>query len=556
MSENHPSQKTTQEIIKPDSTRSIMRSAIGFLSGTVFSRISGLIRDMLLAFSFGTSEALSALFVAFRLSHICRRLFGEGILQSAFIPLFEKIRNESQEKAFFFFRDMNVLWSSFLLLFTIIASLILCGVSSFCELSEGSREILFLMIIVMPSIMPICLFGLNASLLQCEKRYFTVGIAPTCFNLALAAAALIFRSYEPKLAMPYIAISICIGCFFQWLVTFMPAFRLTQKALGKTQIAHNISLFSVDIQRIWKPLLLGLLGVGATQINNAIDSIFARIAAPEGPAQLWFGLRLQQLPLALFGVALSGALLPPLSRAIQAQNREQYGRFLEFAIRRVFAFLLPCTAFLLLLGMASINMIYGRGDFQIESIIKTTGCLHGYALALIPMGLIIILAPAFYAKQQYMTPTKGACISLFINTTLSALFVTYFQWGAISISIATSTAAWMNALYLYTRIEKNFGIMISQEGKIACFRTAVAVAIATLSTWIFTAYSSGIPLFFTLFQNSTRLLPQTVFSQITSFLFPTTFFLFALMIAGKFCNATDLTHVLRTKEELPEANGD
>src|SRR5207253_3889598 len=95
------------------------------------------------------------------------------------------------------------------------------------------------------------------------------------------------------------------------------------------KLSSGLQVYSADVRRLGGPLALGLLGVGSSQINNAVDALFARYADPEGPAQLWYGLRLLQLPLALFGIAMSGALLPPLSRAIQAGNKQEYLHFLE-----------------------------------------------------------------------------------------------------------------------------------------------------------------------------------------------------------------------------------
>ncbi len=528
-----------------DSTRSITKSALRFLSGTAFSRISGMIRDIILAFAFGTDAALAALFVAFRLSHICRRLFGEGFLQSAFIPIFEEVRKESNVKAFRFFRDMTVLWTLFLSLFTLFSVVCLYGVQSNFSFSEGTDEIISLVIILIPSLIPICLFGLNSSLLQCEKHYFTVGIAPTFFNITLSIVGLCLYSYDPKKAMPYIACAMVLGCFMQWAITSIPTYISTKNVLGKEGIFKNISIFSVDIKRLWKPLTLGLIGVGASQINNAVDTFFARAADPEGPAQLWFGLRLQQLPLALFGIALSGALLPPLSRAIHAENKSTYVHFLEFALRRIFAFLLPCTAFLFVLGALTINAIYGRGDFQAHSIITTTSCLHGYALGIIPMGFIIILAPAFYARKNYKTPTKGACISLVTNMIFNALFVFVFGWKAISVAIATSISAWINALYLYRELHFEFGPILSTDGKKESIKVLISVGISMICTWFYLICTSQMPLFFTFFTSSVEHLPHTFFHQITSLVIPSSIFVIALIGTSILLKVEDITHIFK-----------
>ena len=92
---------------KVDSWGSVLRSATQFFSGTFLSRLSGGIRDMVMAYTFGVEPALSLFLLSFRLSHLFRRVFGEGPFQSAFIPEFEALRHLSQERAFGFFCELR-----------------------------------------------------------------------------------------------------------------------------------------------------------------------------------------------------------------------------------------------------------------------------------------------------------------------------------------------------------------------------------------------------------------------------------------------------------------
>ncbi|MBS0654220.1 MAG: murein biosynthesis integral membrane protein MurJ [Verrucomicrobia bacterium] len=534
-----------------DSISSIKRSALRFLSGTALSRVTGMLRDIVLAYCFGTHEALAALFVAFRLSHICRRLFGEGALQSAFIPVFEDLRKEEPERAFRFFRDLSYLLVLFLLGFIGCSMLGLGASMQLFDWSAGNREIHKLMIILMPSLLFICLFGLNSSLLQCQKRYFTVGIAPAFFNLIVCAGGLLFHtdSLDPVAAMPYVALSLVLGCMAQWAVTFLPVLRTLRAALT-SGLRDSIKIFSKDVRRLGGPLALGLLGVGASQINNAVDALFARWADPQGPAQLWYSLRLLQLPLALFGIAISGALLPPLSRSIQAGKKEEYLRFLDFALRRVFALLAPCSIALYVLGTPLINCLYGHGDFQLHSIITTCGCLHGYAMGLLPMGLIIVLAPAFYAYKDFKRPAIAAFIALVINLALNVLFV--FGWGmqALSVALATSISSWINVIYLYKRLQGHFGPVNSPEGKKELGKGLLLCIFAGVLTWFFQDLCTTTPSFFHFFTVEQTALPSCMIDQIVALAIPGCFFLVALLSLSWLFKANDLLVLFRLKKEV------
>lgn len=527
-----------------DSISSITRSALRFFSGTALSRVTGMLRDIVLAFCFGTHEALAALFVAFRLSHVARRLFGEGALQSAFIPVFEELRKEEPKRAFRFFRDLSCLMMIFLLGFILLSIIVLASSLQIIDWSVGNQEIIKLMMILMPSLFFICLFGLNSSLLQCEKRYFTVGIAPAFFNLTIIFGSLFFVKWDPTKAMPYVAIFIVLGCLFQWAATIFSTLKSLKSNLG-THLTDQIRVYSKDIRRLAGPLALGLLGVGASQINNAVDALFARWADPQGPAQLWYSLRLLQLPLALFGIALSGALLPPLSRSIQAGRKDEYLRFLDFALRRVFALLLPCSLGLYVFGTPLINLIFGHGDFQLHSILTTCGCLHGYAIGLVPMGLVIVLAPAFYAFKDFKTPAWGAFISLVINFALNCLFVFGLGMQALSVALATSISSWINIAFLYYLLHKQFGQVLSLEGIKEANKVVLISLVAACITFGIEAYGFVTPTFFSLFQDAQTGLPKNLFAQITTLAIPGICFLGILIALAWVFKAKDLLVLFR-----------
>lgn len=458
------SQKLSPSHVIKDTVATITSSALRFLSGTVISRITGLLRDMVLAFCFGTNEAIAALFVAFRLSQVCRRLFGEGALQSAFVPVFEELRSDSEARAFYFFRNTSVFLSLFLFFFISMTALGLLVVQKYVAFQPDNLEIVNLTIILLPTLFFICLFGLNISLLQCQKRYFISGVAPAFFNVAVIIGSIVYRNQDPRKAIPQVALFLILGCALQWFSTFLPVLKILKGTL-KEHFFKGLKLFSTDLKKLIKPITLGFLGAGATQVNNAIDSLFARYADLEGPAQLWYALRIEQLPLAFFGIAFSGALLPPLARSISSGKVAEYLHFLEFAVRKVFALLIPSTCLVLIVASPLISSIYGYGDFDAHSVLSTSRCLYGYILGLCPQGIIIIIAAAFYAKKNYRIPAIGAIFSLVLNVLLNSIFIFAFDMKAQSVAFATSISAWVNVLFLYFYVVKDFGQIITPDGK-------------------------------------------------------------------------------------------
>lgn len=432
----------------------MIKSATGFFSGTMLSRVTGLLRDTAMAIAFGTEGSLAAFFVAFRFAHLLRRLLGENSLQTAFVPIFEALRSDSDRSTRFFI-DLYAALSLILLLAVGLGSVGGGTLYYFCSdsWSQEATEILILSLIMLPSLFFICLAGLNTALLQCERFYFIPSVAPVAFNLAWIVGVLTLASIPAREAMPRLALWIVAACFLQWSVTMPKVIGLLRQAGLDLRLLKKITPFSKEIRSMSKPFILGVIGIGAAQINSACDALFARYAESSGPAYLWFAIRLQQLPLALFGIAISGALLPPLTRAIKQCETGLSHRLLDTAIRRSMLLIIPITAGLFLLGERSLDLLYGYGDFDSVSLLGTTRCLWGYTFGLIPMTLILIAAPLYYAKSDYRTPTVASGISMILNIALNSLFVLKFGLSAFSIAVATSLSAWLNLGYLLIRSE-------------------------------------------------------------------------------------------------------
>lgn len=436
-----------------DSTKTIYRSAAKFFLGTFLSRISGMLRDMAMAFSFGTSGQLATFLMAFRFSNLARRLFGEGSLQSAFIPHFEKVRSKGAKEAIYFFRDFSLFLSILLIIFILLS---MSSLYFFGHFFEGYKFLLTLTLIMMPSLFFMCLYGLNTAFLECEKSFFTPSVAPVAFNAAWIAASLILAFYPSPNAMQLLSMAVIFGSLAQWVVTIPHVLSLT-KAHGLSSFWEKCHPFSVNIRAFLKPFLLANVGVAASQINNALDPVFAYHAAADGPAWLWYAIRLQQFPLSLFGIALSGALLPSLSRAMQDQNLAKFKNFLHFSIIKTLILIIPITFALFCMGSTFINLVFGRGQFQAHSIIGTTHCLWGYGAGLLPMVLILLLAPAFYASGDYKTPMRASVAAVALNILLNSIFVFGLKGRPESVAWATSLAAWFNFLFLLLSLNKKIG---------------------------------------------------------------------------------------------------
>ncbi len=460
-----------------DSKESVSKSAMHFLTGTFMSRLTGLIRDLSMAFCFGVTPAVGTFLIAFRLANLMRRLFGEGALLNGFIPFFEAKRRKDPKEGAYFFRD--IFWSLSIVLLLVVgfleALLIPLYFSNF--LSPSISDIIYLLIIQTPGLIFICLFGLAMALLQCEKNFFIPGVAPVAFNIIWIGAVWIVRRFTPMNAMAGLSLAIVLAFALQLIVTF-PAVKKYVKSLITGKEWFKPKLFGKELKLIISPIFYGVIGVAAVQINSSFDILMARFISESGPALLSYANRVQQLPISLFAIAISSALMPPLSRAIKNDQFDEYRSLLMYGMTRTYALLFPGMVAIFVLGLSSINLLYGRGQFTSTAVYGTTQCLWAYGLGLIPVAFILLLAPAYYSRRDYRTPMIASLISVGVNIFLNMVLIFIFHLSPIAIAISTSITAYVNLWFLLKRL--NIDVFYKMK------KSFLSVAIASLSAGIVT----------------------------------------------------------------------
>jgi len=415
----------------------------GYSLGVMVSRLSGMCRDIALAYFFGTSQEIALFMVAYRFANLMRRMLAETPLTSSFVPLFEKAKQEGEALAFF--RDT---FGSLVVLTALITGAIVgggWGIGSFFSIQGEGMKLAQVMTFSLPAI---CLYTLCSQLLHCEKKFFLPAAAPVGFNgMWIIGAYWASRFYK----MEILAWGVVAAFFVQWLFVMPPLIKRFPELLSFAFL-RKIRLFSSTVRSMGKPLVLGALGMGATQINLVLDSLFAKVADPEGPAFLWYAIRLQQVPMALFGVAMTAVLLPAFSRAVKAFDIEQAEWLFSHGIKRSFALMSFSMFGLLALGKLAVMLLFARGSFTEVSLENTWQCLVGYSLGLIPHAAALLLSAYFYAKEDFKTPMKASLYAMGLNAGLNALMVFALGLGALSIALATSLTSLFNALYLFSKM--------------------------------------------------------------------------------------------------------
>ena len=494
-----------------DSSKSILKSFRGFLFGTALSRVFGLLRDLLTAFFFGASPYIASFMVAYRLSNLFRRLLGESSLNASFIPHYEHLRVEDKKKSSRFYRDVFASIMVVITFIVIVVEIILFLISNYVV----NKEVLYLTQIMLPGLLFICLYAVNSAVLQCHKKHFLAAIAPLFFNLVWVFAVLNFNKLGDKVFVYVLSVFVVFAFLLQYLTTFNSSYEILKENLDSNEILKP-TLFSRDIRNILKPILYSIIGIGAVQINSALDSVFALFINKSAPAYLWYSMRLYQVPIAFFGIAIASALLPPLTRAFKLDDIENFKSFFNLAFKKCFSLMFFSTVAILILAPSMINLIYGRGEFKVDSIINTMYSLYGYGSGLIFASFIMIISAAFYAKKQYFPPMFSSIMTVVINMVLNYIFVFVFKFHVSSIAFSTSISAFFNFLFLYYFLNKNIKNIFEKGILLTFVKIAFSSVFSACITVVLGVYINEPSILFLL--RRSNILPNNFLIQLYSFI--------------------------------------
>lgn len=453
------------------------RSAGIFTGATLLSRILGYFRDTMVAAYFGAGPAADAFYTAFRISNLFRRLLGEGALASSFVPVFsEYSQKQPQEETQRFLNTM------FTTLLVILSAITLIGIifapqltrliaRGFDPLSERYALTITLTRYMFPFMLFICLAALITGVLNAFHSFFLPALAPACLSVAeiVYIGILWLMHIKGQNAVVGLAISVTVGGFSQFFIHIPALLEKGYSLRFRWDPQHE------GVKRVGKLILPATFGVAADQINAFVDTMMATFLSVGSVTALYYSNRVMQLPLALFGIALSQVALPTMSASVARGNVQEVKDTLNFALRLTLFMILPATTGLILLGRPIVQVLFQYGRFSDQASIMTAWALAAFALGLFAYSAVKILAAAFYAYQTTRTPVIVASICVGLNIALNvAILVTrteliesHPQWadflngsgGVAGLALATSIASWVNAATLFFLLRKKLGLL-------------------------------------------------------------------------------------------------
>lgn len=442
------------------------RSAFFVGSGILISRIVGLIRQRIFAHYFGTSAAGDAFSAAFRIPNFLQNIFGEGALSASFIPVYAKLLAGNDEA------EASRVANAVLGLLALVTSLIVViGVLTTPYLIdliapgfEGeTRELTIRLVkILFPGAGLLVLSAWCLGVLNSHHRFFISYTAPVAWNLAIIGSLIMFGNKLGQFPLAEVtAWGSVIGSALQFGIQLPTVFKLVRRLRPILDIAN------AQVRTVVRNFFPVFMSRGVIQISAFVDAILASFLPTGAVVALTYAQSLYTLPVSLFGMSVSAAELPAMSRAIGSNEEvaQVLRTRLDAGLRRIAFFIVPSAMAFLALGDVIAAVLYQTGQFTHDATIYVWAILAGSSIGLLAATLGRLYSSTYYALRDTRTPLLFAIIHVTLTTVLG-----YFcalplprllgldpKWGVVGLTGSASIAAWIEFVLLRRSLNRRIG---------------------------------------------------------------------------------------------------
>ncbi len=416
---------------KSDNLSGMVRHAMKMMVGTFASRILGLVREMLTAALFGATRQLDAFYVAYTLANLSRQLLAEGALSASFVPVFSRTladngKDPARELAK---QALTVLLfgGSFVVLLGIVFAPLLVGIMApGFEAADRSLAI-SLTRMMFPFLLFVSVGALAMGVLNSMGCFFVPAIAPALSNIAYI---LFLLATMKTLTIWNLAIAVLLGGLCHMILQWYWCSRMGIILAPSMPRRDNTELKSM--MALFLPYAAGL---SLNQINPVISRMFGSFLEGGSISVLNYADRVLQLPLGLFVIAISQAVLPMLSR----QNPDDTIGFRDFirdALRFDLFVILPVAAGLFVVSEETIHILFFRGAFTEWAWHATATSLAIYGLGLPGMASSTIILRAMYARRMPKAAVGVTVVTVCVNLCACLVLMRFFAYAGLAAATA------------------------------------------------------------------------------------------------------------------------
>ncbi|MDC3386243.1 murein biosynthesis integral membrane protein MurJ [Gammaproteobacteria bacterium] len=479
--------------------KKFLRNTLIVSSFTMISRIFGYIRDAaIFIFISNSSGALDAFFVAFRIPNFFRRIFGEGALSTAYVPVLSDYKNNAKGNDAKEFINSSITYLCLILLIISIVGVAITPIliyliaPGFVYAESGQYELSYsLLRITFPFMFFICLTAVLSSILNCYEKFSMPAFTPVIVNITLILSILFFSDNfdEPVYALAW---GLIFGGFIQVVFLLYPLIKMGLFPKISFNKKHP------GIKKIKELMLPMILGSSVTQINLIFDTIIASFLITGSIGWLYMSDRFIELPLALFGISIATVLLPKLSEYYNKSDCRSYNATFNWGLKIGIIISLPTSIGLILLAEPILITLLQYREFSVHDVNMTAIGMIAFAIGLPGMIGAKILITNFYSRKNTKYPVRAAVIAVICNFLLNIIFVIYlikseFDGAHAGLALATSISAYINFFLLFKTALKTKIIEIDLSIKKIFIKSMIAsIIMATfilyfdlnLNTWI------------------------------------------------------------------------
>lgn len=427
----------------------------------------GLVRQKVFAWYLGAGWEADAFNLAFRIPNLLQNLFGEGALSASFIPVYSRLRSAGDDAG----RQQlaGAVFGLLALAMTLLSVVGVLGASWLVDaIASGvegpTRELTIILVrILFPGAAVLVLSAWCLGVLNSHGRFFLSYASPVLWNVAMIGTLLWFgrRSTLPELAV-WLAWGSVAGSLLQVVVQGPAVFAV----LGAWRVSLGRGMESVRlVVRNFGPALIGR---GVTQVSAFVDTGIASHLVTGSATMLANAQVLYMLPVSLFGISISAAQLPAMSReGDDEEARVRIRERLRESLLQVAYFVIPCVAAFVVLGDAIARLVFRGGRFGADETQWLWGTLAASAVGLLAATMARLYSTTLYALQDTRTPQRRAMVRVATGAVLAvagarwgpALVGVDARWSVAFLALGSACAAWVEWWLLRRDVSRRVGVV-------------------------------------------------------------------------------------------------
>ena len=435
-------------------------------AGILLSRLAGLIRQTMMARYLGADVSADAFNAAFRIPNLLQNLFGEGVLSASFIPEYAGLLGRGDEKEATKLAGavagMLALIASIIVLIGVVTAPWLVAIIANGFTGEKRELTVRLTRILFPGAGLLVFSAWCLGILNSHRRFFMSYTAPVIWNLAMVAALIFFHEgrTQAQLAI-YLAVASVIGSALQFGIQLPQVLKLARGVRPRLTAAAD------SVRNVFRNFIPAFVGRGVVQLSAYVDAWLASYLGNGAVSSFTYAQAIYVLPISLFGMAISAAELPAMSRAVG--TTAEIGAYLRGRLSdgldRIAYFIVPSAVALFALGDLIVHLLFESGRFQRGNTIWVWQILIGSTVGLLASTMGRLYASTFYALRDTRTPLRFAVVRVILTTLLGYFFALVLppmlgldrRLGAAGLTASAGIAGWVEFFLLRREMDRRIG---------------------------------------------------------------------------------------------------